>query len=232
MRILLASDTYAPDVNGAARFCERLAVGLTGLGHEVHVAAPSSDGPPTTEVMGDVTVHRVVSYRWPLHEWYRVSLPWTARPACRRIVEKVRPDVVHTQAHFIVGRYITKAAHELGYPLVATNHFMPENLFMHAHTPRWFEDVARSLAWKDLERVFGRAQYVTAPTPRAIELLEARTSLTGEAQLRGCLGGRPARPGPPDHPVRRPARPGEAGRRADPRLRPASGQQGSSRGCR
>lgn len=185
MRILLASDTYAPDVNGAARFCERLALGLTTLGHDVHVAAPSPDGPPTTEVINNVTVHRVVSYRWPLHEWYRVSLPWTARPACRRIVEKVRPDVVHTQAHFIVGRYITKAAHELGYPLVATNHFMPENLFMHARTPHWFEDVARALAWKDLERVFGRAQYVTAPTPRAIELLEARTSLTGEALSNG-----------------------------------------------
>src|SRR5690606_51823 len=98
--------------------------------------------------------------------------PWTAKPACRRILEKVQPDVVHPQAHFIVGRYITIGAHQLGLPLVATNHFMPENLFMHARTPAWFEETARRAAWWDLQQVFGRAQYITAPTPRAIELLE------------------------------------------------------------
>ncbi|HIT76494.1 MAG TPA: glycosyltransferase [Candidatus Avipropionibacterium avicola] len=185
MRILLASDTYPPDVNGASRFTERLALGLTGRGHEVHVAAPSAEGPGLTESLDGVTVHRVVSYRWPLHEWYRVCLPWTAKPACRRIVEKVRPDVVHVQAHFIVGRYTTIAAHDLGYPLIATNHFMPENLFMHARTPQWFEETARKAAWWDLQNVFGRAQHITAPTPRAVELLEQRTRLTGEALSNG-----------------------------------------------
>ncbi len=185
MRILLATDTYPPDVNGASRFTERLALGLTDRGHEVHVAAPSADGPPATEIVQGVTVHRVVSYRWPLHEWYRVSLPWTAKPACLQILEKVRPDVVHPQAHFIVGRYITTGAHKLGLPLVATNHFMPENLFMHARTPSWFEETARRAAWWDLQRVFGRAQFITAPTPRAIELLEQRTDLTGEALSNG-----------------------------------------------
>ncbi|MGD7705479.1 glycosyltransferase [Microlunatus sp. Y2014] len=185
MRILLAVDTYPPDVNGAARFTERLANGLTARGHEVHVAAPSYDGPEGIEMHGDVTVHRVVSYRWPFHEWYRVSLPWTARPACAEIVRRVQPDVVHVQAHFIVGRYVTYAAHQQGFPLVATNHFMPENLFMHAKTPQWMEDLARTLAWKDLQRVYGRAAAITAPTPRAIELLEQRTTLTGEPLSNG-----------------------------------------------
>ena len=185
MRILLASDTYPPDVNGAARFTERLARGLLSRGHEVHVAAPSPDGPEGMEVLDGVTVHRVVSYRWPLHEWYRVSLPWTAKPACAKIVAKVQPDVVHTQAHFIVGRYISYAAHAQGFPLVGTNHFMPENLFAHARTPPFFERPARWFAWKDLEHVFGRALHITAPTPRAIELLEQKTKLTGEALSNG-----------------------------------------------
>ena len=45
VKILLGSDTYPPDINGAARFTERLADGLVGRGHEVHVLAPSPTGP-------------------------------------------------------------------------------------------------------------------------------------------------------------------------------------------
>ena len=41
MRILIGADTYAPDVNGASYFAQRLATGLAGRGHEVHVACPS-----------------------------------------------------------------------------------------------------------------------------------------------------------------------------------------------
>ena len=48
LRILIAADTYPPDVNGAARFTERLAAGLAGRGHDVHVVAPSEAGPASS----------------------------------------------------------------------------------------------------------------------------------------------------------------------------------------
>ena len=41
-RILLASETYPPDVNGAAIFVERLARMLAENGHEVMVIAPNT----------------------------------------------------------------------------------------------------------------------------------------------------------------------------------------------
>ncbi len=40
LRVLIAADTFPPDVNGAATFAEQLAVGLAERGHEVHVVAP------------------------------------------------------------------------------------------------------------------------------------------------------------------------------------------------
>ena len=43
LRVLIAVETYPPDVNGAARFAERLAGGLAGRGHDVHVVAPSPE---------------------------------------------------------------------------------------------------------------------------------------------------------------------------------------------
>jgi glycosyltransferase involved in cell wall biosynthesis len=181
VRILLGADTFAPDVNGAARFAERLATGLSGRGHEVHVAAPSAAGPAGRESFGDVTVHRVRSHRYPLHESFRICLPWQARPATARILREVEPDVVHVQAHFVVGRGLAAAASSAGAPLVATNHFMPENLFAHARVPTALRSAAARWAWRDVRNVFGRAAAVTAPTPRAVELLTGATGLPATA---------------------------------------------------
>ena len=41
LTVLIGADTFFPDVNGAARFAERLAAGLVARGHDVHVMAPS-----------------------------------------------------------------------------------------------------------------------------------------------------------------------------------------------
>ena len=44
IRVLIACDTFAPDINGAARFAERLAGGLVRNGNEVSIIAPGTDG--------------------------------------------------------------------------------------------------------------------------------------------------------------------------------------------
>jgi phosphatidylinositol alpha 1,6-mannosyltransferase len=171
LRILIGAETYPPDVNGAANFAERLATGLAGRGHEVHVVAPSCTGPARRETRGGVTVHGVRSHKYVLHPDFRVCVPWDSGPAVAALMAEIDPDVVHTQAHMVVGRSVVNAAHRGGRPLVATNHFMPENLVAHSPIPRRLRHAAYALAWKDLGRVYGRAQVVTAPTPRAVELL-------------------------------------------------------------
>ncbi|MEV1121444.1 glycosyltransferase [Actinosynnema sp. NPDC049800] len=171
MRIVIAAETFPPDVNGAARFAHRLATGLAGRGHDVHVICVSADGAARTERADGTTVHRVRSHRTPFHRTFRIGLPWQVREDVSVLLEELRPDLVHVQAHFVVGRYVLRRAAALGIPTVATNHFMPENLFGHAHVPAWLQGVASRWAWRDLGRVFGLADVVTAPTPRAVQLL-------------------------------------------------------------
>ena len=54
LKILIGCDTFSPDINGAARFAERLAAGLVERGHEVHIVAPNTRyrrQAPATEII-------------------------------------------------------------------------------------------------------------------------------------------------------------------------------------
>ena len=195
MKILIGGDTYAPDINGAARFVQRLAHGLAGRGHDVHVVCPSALGPAGSEPIqrvgsgpeaGSVTVHRIASHLTPIHENFRISWPWRALPATRELVRRIRPDLVHVQSHFIVGRGVAYAADQLGVPLVATNHFMPENLVGYFNIPPALYRPIAAMAWRDFAKVYGRAQAITAPTPRAVELLKAATPIAADAEAISC----------------------------------------------
>ncbi|WP_214106097.1 glycosyltransferase [Acrocarpospora catenulata] len=169
-RILIATDTYPPDVNGAAYFTYRLATGLAARGAEVHVVCASDDGPPRTETVDGVRLHRLRSARLMVHPTMRVTVPAGLTRTVSRLIERIGPDVVHTQGHFVVGRAAVAAARDR-VPVVATNHFMPDNLFQFAHIPGRLRTGVGNLAWRDFSRVFARADHITTPTPIAAGLL-------------------------------------------------------------
>ncbi|GGL32332.1 hypothetical protein GCM10014719_37010 [Planomonospora parontospora subsp. antibiotica] len=166
-RVLIGTDTYPPDVNGAAYFTHRLARGLARRGNDVHVVCASETGPARTDRVDGVTVHRLRSAPVLVHPTMRISVP--AR--LDRLVAEIAPDVVHVQGHFVVGRAAISAARRAGVPVVATNHFMPDNLFQFAHVPEPLRDRAGDLAWRDFNRVFSRADRITTPTRIAAGLL-------------------------------------------------------------
>ena len=104
LTIVMGCDTFAPDVNGAARFAERLAAGLVDRGHDVHIVAPAASrrhGTWIEEHEGQkMTAHRLRSWRWYPHDWLRFALPWMSKANARRVLDEVRPDVVHFH-HFM-----------------------------------------------------------------------------------------------------------------------------------
>ena len=173
LKICIAAETYAPEVNGAAKFAERLADGLAKHGHEVHVICPSPSGMKRTEVIDGVSVHYVKSVHWPLHPTWMIVMPWQAAPAVREVLDAVKPDVVHTQAHFVIGRYAITESKRRGIPLVATNHFMPENVAPYLKLPELISKAGTKAAWADLKRLFQKADYITVPTQLAADLLTA-----------------------------------------------------------
>ncbi|GAA4193992.1 hypothetical protein GCM10022219_16570 [Microbacterium oryzae] len=184
LTILLGCDTFSPDINGAARFAERLAAGLVQRGHEVHVSAPNTAWrhvPARTEVIeGEpLIMHRLPSVKLWWHEWLRFVWPWRAKHWARRVLDEVRPDVVHIQSHIVIGRGLARIARKRGIPVIATNHVMPENILDFTRLPDALNRVFVKLAWADARRTFQLTAAVTTPTQKAADFLEKTIDVAG-----------------------------------------------------
>ncbi|MGV2901930.1 glycosyltransferase [Microbacterium sp. AGC62] len=184
LKIVIGCDTFAPDINGAARFAERLAAGLVQRGHDVHVVAPNQAyrrAQPRTEVIeGEpMTLHRLPSVRWAPHDWLRFVWPWRSKHYARQVIDRVQPDIVHIQSHIVIGRGLAYVAHERGIPVVATNHVMAENILDHTTMPKFIDDLVLKFAWADAKRTFDLTRAITTPTRRAADFLEKTVEVQG-----------------------------------------------------
>ncbi|WP_341941024.1 glycosyltransferase [Microbacterium sp. LWH10-1.2] len=184
LKILIGCDTFSPDINGAARFAERLAAGLVQRGHDVHVVAPNQAyrrAAARTEVIeGEpMTLHRLPSVRWVAHDWIRFVWPWRSKHYARQIIDQVKPDVVHIQSHIVIGRGLARIAHERGIPVIATNHVMAENILDHSMMPKFIDDLVLKYAWADAKNTFDLTRAVTTPTRRAADFLEKTVDVKG-----------------------------------------------------
>ncbi len=172
MKVLIASDTYWPHVNGASYFTQRLAAALVERGHTVAVIAPSqTTGNDTLERHG-VTLYGVRSFPIFFVPKFRFVLPWVINRRIASAIREFKPDIVHIQMHFLVSRTALAAAQKQGIPVVATNHFMPENLIHYLHLPAPITRALNTLAWKDAVRVLGKTYGITSPTRTANTFIE------------------------------------------------------------
>ncbi len=183
LKVVLACDTFAPDINGAARFAERLAGGLVRNGHEVHIIAAafdSSEGPRIEEHDGvNMIVHRLRSYKVPQHKTLRWTAPWSLTRKIGKILDDVEPIAVHIQSHLLVGRFANVAARKRKIKVLATNHIMPENLIKYSLLPKFMHGLIMRILWADAGRILRKMDAVTTPTKRAAELLEKAAGVTG-----------------------------------------------------
>lgn len=199
LTILIGADTFAPDINGAARFAERLAAGLVQRGHDVHVSSPNiayRRSQAHTEIIeGErMTMHRLPAVRWLPHDWLRFIWPWRSKHYARKVLDEVNPDVVHIQSHIVIGRGLARIARERGIPVIATNHVMAENILDHTTMPKWVDNIVLKLAWDDAKRTFDMARAVTTPTRKAADFLEQTIDIDGVVPISCGIDRRNYRP--------------------------------------
>lgn len=178
LRLLIAADTFPPNINGAAKFTVNLASSMAARGHDVHVVVPSADryhGTAQETYDGQTfTVHRLPSDRWWPHDWLRYVKPWRARHWMRKKLAEIKPDVVHYQSAVVLGRAVVREAR--AYPelrVIGTNHLMLENLLEHTMLIKPLQRLGSKIWWADARKTFAATDALTTPTRRAADFLES-----------------------------------------------------------
>lgn len=183
LRVLIGTETFPPEVNGAAKFSGRLASCLIERGHIVRVVAPSRTrgrgGEYLEEIEGNaVLVYRLPSVKWPGHSWFRFASPLFVSRFCSKIIDDFQPDVIHYQSHFMIGLSLSKKGRARGVRLVGTNHFMPDNVIHYCEfLPTFLHKFLWKANWHYASRCFARADVVTSPTQSAANFLERYTTI-------------------------------------------------------
>jgi phosphatidylinositol alpha 1,6-mannosyltransferase len=125
MRVLYCSDTYPPQVNGVSVVTALSVAGLRARGWDCGVVAPRypagegsvfSGGPAGS----DAILLSVPSIAFPQYPDIRLAAP--AYGAIARAVRRFRPDLVHCETEFMLGRLGQLAALRAGVPVVSSYH--------------------------------------------------------------------------------------------------------------
>ena len=125
MRVLFCTDTYPPQVNGVSIVTALSVAGLTRLGWECAVVAPEYPEETHRQWKGDpdppgFQVLSLPSVALPPYPEVRLALPRASR--VYRVTEAFRPDLIHCETEFTVGRLGQRAAARAGVPVVSSYH--------------------------------------------------------------------------------------------------------------
>ena len=109
MHIEFVTDTYPPDVNGAAKTISYLVTCLRNAGHKVTIIGPH----PESELA-------VFSVRVP--KYASVNIGFIGKSRLKRYWEKTRPDIIYIAGEAFLGKAAVRAASELNIPTIAGYH--------------------------------------------------------------------------------------------------------------
>jgi len=171
MRILISTQTYAPDANGQAVFTTRLAEGLALAGHDVGVVLPGNSLHTQQETRNQVTFHCVSAI--PFRPWYpEVRLALVSPHKITGVIRSFQPDLVHLQDHYSLSWMMFRSARRLGIPVIGTNHFLPENISRNLPIPAFAQGLATRWLWRSWDITYDHLDLLTTPTPTAARILQ------------------------------------------------------------
>ncbi|WDF34316.1 glycosyltransferase family 1 protein [Arthrobacter agilis] len=167
MRIAIVAETFLPTVNGVTHSIQRMLDHFTDRGDDVLVIAPSS---PHTEESGldhAIRVERLTSVPLAGYSSVRLAVGGVAR--VRRILADFAPDIVHLASPFELGWRASRAAADLGLPVVAVY-----QTDVPGYLARYGLPLLEGWAWQRVEHIHCSADRTLAPSTSAVRQLEAR----------------------------------------------------------
>ncbi len=160
MRVLHCTDTWPPQVNGVTVVTTLMVDGLLERNVDVAIVTPRYPA-HTRDVVGmvrpDIAHLELPSMQLPVYNDVRVCAPLAGR--VERFVRDFRPDLVHVDTEFIVGRLGARAARRLGIPVVSSFHTNFAD-YTAAYGAPWL----RGAVTRDILQFHRRARHIFTPS--------------------------------------------------------------------
>jgi glycosyltransferase involved in cell wall biosynthesis len=174
MRILFATDQYLPTPGGISIVTKRVSEALAKKGHEVAIIAPSTSWQFKKEEINSVLIYRIQSFLVHKLKQLRFSPTFLYRSRINNIIAEFRPDIIHLETPNTIAYEALRAAKRLDIPVAATCHIMPENISgTLPFLPSKIGKIVGNLYMKQIIKLFNKVDFVTAPTPIGVAILDA-----------------------------------------------------------
>ncbi|OQA04965.1 MAG: Alpha-monoglucosyldiacylglycerol synthase [bacterium ADurb.Bin400] len=166
MKVVIGSESFAPNISGVAIFAENLAHFLAGRGHEVWVIIPSRNTKTAQDMSyKHLTVVRLGSMPNPFRRGFRITT--FPRSKIKRVLQDIRPDIIHLQDPTSICSALLSFGNKNNIPVVITNHFSMEFILSYLNLLKPLHPhIERILAWH-FSRFYNRCSLVTTPSSTA-----------------------------------------------------------------
>lgn len=138
MNIVIFTDTYPPEINGVATSCKNLHDILIKNNNNVLVVATN---PFNDQLLFEDNILRIPGLE--LKKLYGYRAAWIYNKKAAKIIKDFKPDIIHIQTDFGIGRFGSIMFKKLGCASVYTYHTMYED-YAYYFTKGRFDQIVRS----------------------------------------------------------------------------------------
>jgi glycosyltransferase involved in cell wall biosynthesis len=143
---------------------------LQNKGHQIAVIAPSPTTSSSLKKIDELDVYGLPSVSTVLYPLIRVPFPVLMKSRIRKIIAEFKPDIIHLQDHFAISKAVIAVNKSIGIPMVATNHFMPENISVLVKG-NGLKTKVENWLWRQFTKVYNQVPLVTTPTETGVNIM-------------------------------------------------------------
>jgi len=178
MKILFATESYYPNIDGGAVAQHRLVLALTNHGHDVRVIAPNFLFRNTIEQDNGSTIYRPRGITLPFYMDGKYHFSPFPIFTVKKIIKTFKPDIVNVCSPYPIGVSTLISAKQYSIPVVGCIHMLPENMLSPFMNSKHYETM-KQYSWSYLVYFYNLVDWATIPTKTGADIYRKNGLNTG-----------------------------------------------------